>query len=75
MPPPIGAREIDGLPCASVAELPVTQCRTYFCHLTRSGKSPTNLEAVSWHDDMTEILLTGLDMRLDRLDYIRLILC
>ena len=24
MPPPIGAREVDGLPCASVAELLVT---------------------------------------------------
>ena len=46
-----------------------------FCHLTRSGKSPTDSKAISRHDNMTEILLTGFGMRLDRLDYIRLILC
>ena len=44
-PPPIGAREIDGLPKVSMAELLVTEQDPNSCD--RSGKSPTNLEAMS----------------------------
>ena len=45
MAPPIGAREIDGLPKASMAELLVTKQDRI--HVIGSGKSPTNLEAMS----------------------------
>ena len=44
-PPPIRAREIDGLPKASMAELLVTKQDPNSCD--RVGKSPTNLEAMS----------------------------
>ena len=46
MAPRIGAREIDGLPKASMAELLVISSRTRI-HVIGSGKSPTNLEAMS----------------------------
>ena len=42
--PPIGAREIDGLPKASMAEL-LELSRTRI-HVIGSGKSPTNLVAM-----------------------------
>ena len=45
MAPPIGAHEIDGLPEASMAKLIVTKQDPN--SLIGSGKSPTNLEAMS----------------------------
>ena len=45
MAPPIGAHEINGLPEASMTELLVTKQDP--TSLIRSGKSPTNFEAMS----------------------------
>ena len=64
MAPPIGAREIDGLPIASMAELLVTKQDPN--SLIGSGKSPTNLEEISLNYRNSYIAIHAVDSEVRR---------